>query len=75
MTQHMCPWCGNPTRYQSFSGGREWWCDTCKGDGMYEEGEAPPRLQMLADGRIDELRAEMHEEIAHRKALEVDGGT
>lgn len=65
---HRCPSCGELTVYQSFSGGREFYCKGCDNHGMYEAGEAPPRAQMLADGRVDELRAQMREEIVRRKA-------
>jgi hypothetical protein len=54
-----------------FSGGREYYCKPCDNHGMYEQGEAPPRVQMLADGRFAELRTEMREEIAKRKAAKV----
>lgn len=64
---HRCPSCGEPTVYQSFSGGREFYCAACDNHGMYEQGEAPRRAQMLADGRVDELRTEMRQEIARRK--------
>ena len=67
-SQHRCPDCGEPTVYQAFSGGREWYCKPCDNHGMYEQGQAPPRAQMLADGRYGELRAEMRAEIDRRKA-------
>jgi hypothetical protein len=69
MAEQTCTDCGGPVAYRSFSGGREWWCP-CGADGFYDEdAERPPRVQMLADGRYDELRAEMHQEIErHREA-------
>lgn len=65
---HRCPDCDEPTEYQRFSGGREFYCRPCDNHGMYPEGAAPPRLQMLADGKFDELRQEMRAEIVKRKA-------
>jgi hypothetical protein len=40
------------------------WIDLCF---PYEPGEAPRRIQMIADGRFEELRAEMREELARRE--------
>lgn len=66
---HRCPTCNELTTYQRFSGGREYYCAKCDDHGMYQEGDVrPPRVQMLADGKVDELRGEMREEIAKRKA-------
>ncbi len=64
--RHRCPYCETETVYQSFSGGREWYCGTCDTTGPYPQGEAPRRVQMLADGRTDELRAEMTAEMERR---------
>lgn len=66
MSTYLCPYCAGETVYQSFSGGREWYCPGCKADGSYPEGAAPPRVQLLAEGRFDELRAEMREELRRR---------
>ena len=60
---HQCPDCGTLTVYQSYSGGREYYCPTCKDGGLYPEGAAPPRVQLLADGKYDELQQDMREEI------------
>lgn len=71
--RHRCPHCQHPTTYQSFSGGREWYCDNCKEDGRYEPGEDPlPRAILLqtTSGRI-QLRDEMThklEEIRERQS-------
>jgi 8-oxo-dGTP diphosphatase len=64
---HRCPACNERTTYQSYSGGREFYCPGCGNHGLYEPGEAPRRVQMLAEGRIEELRVEMREEIARRR--------
>ena len=62
-----CMGCGGQnTCYQSFSGGREYYCSDCDDTFPYQPGEAPPRVQMLADGRFDELRAEMRAEMDRR---------
>lgn len=63
---HRCPYCGTVTVYQAFSGGREWYCEPCDTTGEYPQGAAPRRVQMLADGRIDDLKAEMRAESARR---------
>lgn len=55
-----CHECGcTEAVYQPFSGGREYYCPQCGDVHAYLEGEAPRRVQMIADGRFDELRAEM----------------
>jgi hypothetical protein len=60
MTPHRCWACGgSKTTYALFSGGREYYCEGCDDNFPYEEGTAPRRVQMLADGRFAELRAEM----------------
>jgi hypothetical protein len=58
---------GTNTTYASFSGGREYYCEDCDDNFPYEPGEAPRRIQMIADGRFEELRAEMREELARRE--------
>lgn len=63
--------CNQPgTTYQSFSGGREYYCPTCDDTFTYREGQAPRRVQMIADGRFDELHVEMRQEMAAREADE-----
>jgi hypothetical protein len=54
--------------YQSFSGGREWYCPGCEGGGKYPEGDGGPRARLLSvpDG-AEKLRRIMYEEIARRK--------
>jgi hypothetical protein len=59
-----CAECGGTnTVYQAFSGGREYYCPDCGYDGPYEIGDAPRRVQMIADGKFDELREEMHKHL------------
>ena len=66
--QHICEWCGNPTRYQILSGGEDFWCPTCKQNGPYPKGEGGPRARMFTepDGPL-KLRRMMYEELAKRK--------
>lgn len=62
-----CGMCGcTETQYQSFSAGREYYCPQCDDTHLYPEGEAPRRVQMIADGKFDELRAEMRDELNRR---------
>ncbi len=61
MTEHRCPTCDSPTTYKLFSGGKEWYCGQCHTDGEYESGEAPRRVQLIQDGKFEELRAEMYQ--------------
>lgn len=65
--RHICT-CGEPTVYQSFSGGREFYCEACDGGGYYPEGEGGPQARLLAtkDGSY-KLRRRMYDEIARRK--------
>jgi hypothetical protein len=68
VTEQTCTDCGGGVVYQSFGGGREWYCPACDITGAYDEdAERPPRVQMLADGHYDELRADMHQEIQRRR--------
>jgi hypothetical protein len=63
-----CPYCGTETDYQSFSGGREWFCPGCEANGNYpEDAEGLPRATLLRteEGRIA-LRAQMDQELARR---------
>jgi hypothetical protein len=63
--------CNQPgITYQLFSAGREYWCPTCEDAFRYLEDQAPRRVQMMADGRFDELRDEMRQEKGHRSAQE-----
>ena len=56
----MCSVCGCPDIiYALFSGGREDFCPACEDNHPYEPGTAPRRVQMIADGQFDQLRAEM----------------
>ena len=62
---HACWSCRNAgIQYQPFSGGKEYYCPTCEDVFPYREGQAPRRVQMIADGRLGELRAEMEERLA-----------
>lgn len=64
--QHTCWSCGgSETTYAAFSGGHEYYCTDCDDNFPYEEGTAPRRVQMLADGRTDELREEMRDHLRH----------
>ena len=61
-----CPSCGAETQYQTFSGGREFYCPGCGNQGSYpEEGENLPRATLLRtpEGQIA-LRAQMDQELA-----------
>lgn len=63
MTETRCWACGGTkTTYALFSGGREYYCEDCDDNFPYEEGQAPRRVQMIADGKFAELRAEMRQE-------------
>jgi hypothetical protein len=47
---HRCPVCGNPTVYQAFSGGKEWYCKTCDETGLYPPTMPnPPRANPAPD--------------------------
>lgn len=60
MTETRCWACGGiNTTYTLFSGGREYYCEDCDDNFPYEKGQAPRRVQMIADGKFAELRAEM----------------
>lgn len=63
-----CWVCGcSETQYQSFSGGREFYCPQCDDTHPYQEGDAPRRVQMLADGKFDELHAEMRDHLEKKR--------
>ena len=66
---HRCETCDRPTVYQSFSGGREFYCLHCDYDGLYPDGEGGPRARLLSepDGAY-KLRRQMYDEIAKRKS-------
>ena len=65
--RHICD-CGAPTTYQSFSGGREFYCPSCENNGLYPEGDGGPRARLLAqpNGAVA-LRAQMDQELARRR--------
>jgi hypothetical protein len=67
--RHYCD-CGAPTVYQMFSGGEEFYCESCGNQARYPEGEGGPRARLLAepDG-APKLRRMMYDEIARRKKL------
>jgi hypothetical protein len=70
MTNMRCWSCGGTnTTYALFSGGREYYCEDCDDNFPYEEGQAPRRVQMIADGKFDELREEMREHLAEQKGI------
>jgi hypothetical protein len=63
-----CEACGGAnTSYQILSGGREYWCRDCESEFPYRDDERPPRLQLMVDGRWDELRADMEEHFRREK--------
>lgn len=65
---HQCPSCSQETVYQPFSGGREWYCETCEDTGEYPPDAAPRRAQMLqSPAGVIALRAEMDQELARRR--------
>jgi hypothetical protein len=64
-----CSICGGPTVYQSFSGGREWYCEACDTTGEYPtDGPGLPRATLLRtpEGTVA-LRAQMDQELARLK--------
>lgn len=64
---YLCPECGGETKYQMFSGGREWYCPACGTDGAYPaEGDGLPRATLLRNGDagLTALRAQMDQELA-----------
>lgn len=64
MSETTCSHCGGTdTCYQMFSAGTEYYCETCEEVFPYEPGTAPRRVQMIADGKLAELRWEMREEL------------
>ena len=68
MTTHepwiRCPVCGGTnTTYAAFSAGREMYCGDCHDNHMIPDEDRPSRLQMMVDGRWDELRSEMYAEL------------
>lgn len=65
---HLCPYCGTPTSYQVFSGGKEWYCEPCDTNGCYPADETPRRLKMLQSPEgVVALRAELDQELARRR--------
>lgn len=59
-----CEVCGGAdVRYAAFSGGREYWCGTCESNHPYPEERLPPRLKLLRDGDVEELKRQMREEL------------
>jgi uncharacterized protein (DUF983 family) len=68
MAGHRCPDCGAETVYQTFSGGREWYCPACGADGEYPPDGQLPRATLLQtpEGRVA-LRAQLDQELASRR--------
>lgn len=66
--KHRCS-CGALTRYRMFSGGSEFYCESCGMEALYPEGDGGPRARLLTQGPdgIALLRAQMDQEIARRK--------
>lgn len=68
MSGYVHPACGKKTVYQLFSGGREWYCESCDETGEYPEGETPRRVKLLqSEAGRSALRAEMAQELARRE--------
>lgn len=66
--KHCCPECGAETSYRAFSGGREWYCESCEASGEYPEGEEPRRAGLLRSWEgMAQLRKEMEEELKRRR--------
>jgi ribosomal protein L37AE/L43A len=70
MSAYKCPYCRSVTVYRAFSGGTMWDCPECDADGEYPaDGEGLPRATLLRTPEgAAELREQMREEIARRKA-------
>lgn len=63
-----CESCGGEnTTYQLMSGGQEYWCADCQDSFPYAADERPPRLQLMVDGKWDELRADLEVYFAAQK--------
>lgn len=67
---YLCP-DGHETVYQAFSGGREWYCETCGNNGLYDydampESERPRAWRLTQPGGVDQLRNEMQKELEDR---------
>lgn len=71
MSGFKCPHCKGDTEYQTFSGGREWYCPFCEAEGEYPDtGENLPRATLLrCPEGVVALRAQMDQELARRRSL------
>lgn len=61
---------GHKSKYQIFSGGREFYCPTCGDNGSYPKIEKPlirAHLLQFGDEGIKQFRKEMNEELEKRK--------
>lgn len=58
-----CPTCQGTAEYQSFSGGKEAYCPSCKNQFYIDDTEVEPgsNLDLLRQGEYDTLRTRMHE--------------
>lgn len=70
MSTYLCPE-GHETVYQSLSGGRSWYCETCDDMGDYDYSSMPeaqrPRAWLLTQpGGADKLREQMAEHLGQR---------
>lgn len=64
---HHCS-CGEPSRYQMFSGGAEFYCPACGMNANYPAGDGGPRARLLqTESGRESLRQQLDEEIARRR--------
>lgn len=67
MTGYLCPTCSTETTYAAFSGGREYYCPTCKDNGFYPEDEVTIKANLLRTPEgIERLRDEINAELERR---------
>ena len=66
---HYC-YKGHETVYQLMSGGKEFYCEECDYNGFYPNGGPDSPRKLLAEGKFDEFRARMLEELERRKRNE-----
>jgi hypothetical protein len=70
MINNLCP-SGHEVVYQPFSGGKEWYCETCDVTGLYDYDSIPeserPRAWLLTRPQgADKLREEMQKDLETR---------
>jgi uncharacterized Zn finger protein (UPF0148 family) len=66
MSDYLCDHCGGPTVYQTFSGGKEYYCPGCGNQASYDmEKEGLPRATLLqSDEGLVALKAQMDQRLA-----------